>query len=513
MSASATGWGWTVIAETARSASSKEASARAWTLGPLGRRLFAAFAVVALASVALLAFAAIVTANRGIDTARQSDRQSVAARAAVAAAEAYGGANGWTNARPAAAQAIADAAGATLSIQDATGRTVYSSTADSSAPSSMMGGSSMPGMGSGMTGAMNGTGPSASAAVVVAGHQVGSVRLVFVTTTGSGRPISWPWVLAAALAALALALAVSWYVTRRVTRPIKRVARAAETIAAGDRSARARLSAPGELGELARSFDTMAEDLDRAERSRRNLAADVAHELRTPLAALQAGLEELRDGYAKPDAEQLAALHDQTLRLGRIVGDLAELSEAESGALSLRPATLDINRLIEEAVAHREPQLRAAGLTVRTRLHPGPLTVLGDADRLHQALGNLLSNAARYCRPGDAVTITTARESDGVRIELADTGPGIAAQELPRIFDRFWRGSASRAVGGTGIGLAVVKELIVAHGGAIAAESELGHGTRFTIRLPQSGSGLTSRGHDGRSADRRGTVSGPLGRS
>jgi two-component system sensor histidine kinase BaeS len=457
-------------------------SARAWRLGPLGRRLFAAFAVVALASVALLAFAAIVAANRGIDTARQSDRQSITARAAAAASEAYSGASGWTDAQLGTVQAIAEAAGAALTVQDAVGRTVYSMT--NTGPS-MMGGSSMSGMGPGMPSVMNGSGPSASAAVAVAGSQVGSVRLVFASATGSGRPISWPWVLAAALAALALALAVSWYVTRRVTGPIMRVARAAETIAAGDRSARARLSAPGELGELARSFDTMAEDLDRAERSRRNLAADVAHELRTPLAALQAGLEELRDGYTKPDVEQLAALHDQTLRLGRIVGDLAELAEAESGALSLHPAAVDVNTLIEDAVANREPQLRAAGLTVRTHLHPGPLTVLGDGDRLHQALGNLLSNAARYCRPGDTVTISTAQEADRVRIELADTGPGIAPEELPRIFERFWRGSASRAVGGTGIGLAVVKELILAHGGTVTAESPPEQGTRFILRLPQ----------------------------
>ena len=461
--------------------SGRDGSARAWTLGPVGRRLFAAFAVVALASVALLAFAAIVAADRGIDTARQSDRQSVAARAAAAASEAYSGAHGWTNAQLGAAQAIAQAAGAALTVQDTAGRTVYSATA-----SSMMGGASMSGMGPGMTTVMTGTGPSASAAVVVAGGQVGTVRLVFTAATSTAQPISWPWVLAAALAALALALAVSWYVTRRVTRPIMRVARAAETIAAGDRSARAQLSAPGELGELARCFDTMAEDLERAERSRRNLAADVAHELRTPLAALQAGLEELRDGYAKPDVEQLAALHDQTLRLGRIVGDLAELSEAESGALSLHPTAIDVNKLIQEAVVQREPQLRAAGLTVRTRLHPGSLTVLGDGDRLHQALGNLLSNAARYCRPGDTVTITTAQVADRVSIELADTGPGIAPEELPRIFDRFWRGSASRAVGGTGIGLAVVKELIVAHGGTVTADSRPGRGTSFILRLPRA---------------------------
>jgi two-component system sensor histidine kinase BaeS len=294
-------------------------------------------------------------------------------------------------------------------------------------------------------------------------------------------------VLAAASAALAFALLVSWYVTRRVTRPIVRVARTAAAIAAGDRAARAEVSAPGELGELARAFDSMADDLARAERARRNLAADVAHELRTPLAALQAGLEELRDGYADPDTQRLAGLHDQSLRLSRIVGDLAELSEAESAALSLTVADLDVNALVARAVADRGAQLRGAGLSVRTRLHTEPLYVRGDADRLHQALGNLLSNAARYCAPGDSVTLATAPgPGRRVRIEVADTGPGIDPVELPRIFDRFFRGRSGRTVGGTGIGLAVVKELIAAHGGAVDVVSRQGEGTCFTITLPSA---------------------------
>jgi two-component system sensor histidine kinase BaeS len=320
----------------------------------------------------------------------------------------------------------------------------------------------------------------------VDGTTVGSVRLVFTTAAGAGsQPIAWPWVLVAASAALALALVVSWYVTRRVTRPITRVARTATAIAAGDRSARAQVSAPGELGELARAFDSMADDLARAERARRNLAADVAHELRTPLAALQAGLEELRDGYADPDTQRLAGLHDQSLRLTRIVGDLAELSEAESAALSLSVADVDVNVLVTGAVADREAQLRAAGLSVGTRLHPEPLYVCGDADRLHQALGNLLSNAARYCAPGDDVTLATAPGPSGwVRVEVADTGPGIDPAELPRVFDRFFRGCSSRAVGGTGIGLAVVRELIAAHGGTVDAASSQGEGTCFTLTLP-----------------------------
>jgi two-component system sensor histidine kinase BaeS len=468
------------------------------SLGPLGRRLFAAFALVALASVALLAAAAIVAANRGISTARQSDRQAVAARVATAAGTAYAAVGGWAGAKLNAAQAIADGGGAGLSIRDANGTVVSSGSG-----SSMMGGSTA-GMGQSMTDAMTGAGPAASAPVVVGGRTVGTVRLVFASQAGtSSAPIAWPWVLAAACAALALALAVSWYVTRRITRPIVRVSRAARAIASGERAARAGLSAPGELGELARAFDTMADDLSRAERSRRNLAADVAHELRTPLAALQAGLEELRDGYAQPDTERLAGLHDQSLRLGRIVGDLAELSEAESGAASLRMKTIDVNVLAADAVSQREPQLRAAGLTVHTRLHPGPLPVRGDGDRLHQALGNLLSNTARYCASGDTVTVTTALTPDGrARIEVADTGPGIRPEELPHVFDRFWRGSAGRAVSGTGIGLAVVRELINAHGGTIDAASPTGQGARFTITLPSLATGQPGRTSAARSSRR-----------
>jgi two-component system sensor histidine kinase BaeS len=469
-------------------------------LGPLGRRLFAAFGVVALASVALLAAAAIVAANRGIDTARQGDRQAVATRAAAAAGRAYADAGGWSGAQLDAARAIADGGGAGLTIRDANGAVVSPSFG-----SSMMGGSAS-GMGPAMSGGMTAAGPTADASVVVAGRTVGSVRLVFVFRAGAGgSPIAWPWVLAAGCAALAVALAVSWYVTRRVTGPIVRVSRAAQAIAAGDRGARAELSAPGELGELARVFDTMADDLARAERSRRNMAADVAHELRTPLAALQAGLEELRDGHAEADTERLAGLHDQTLRLGRIVGDLAELSEAESGVLSLRMKPIDLNALVAEAVAQREPQLRAAGLTVHVLLHPGAVTVRGDSDRLHQALGNLLSNTARYCAPGDAVTVTVTTDvtrDRRARIEVADTGPGIRPEDLPHVFDRFWRGSAGRAAGGTGIGLAVVRALISAHGGTVEAGSGPGPGARFVITLPGPAANRPERGPASGSAAR-----------
>ncbi|MEU4888814.1 sensor histidine kinase [Streptomyces xinghaiensis] len=496
--------------------------------GPLGRRLFAAFAVVALASIALLTAAALVGTERGIGTARQADRQRVADRVAAAAADAYRRAAGWEGADLGPARTIALGAEAVLTVRDADGHMLLSPGGHGGGPGTGQGRGQMhgtnrdgtgdtpdsadpatgaetsaapdPGAGQGPSATPDpsaGQGPGTSSGRAVTadiradGRTVGSVHLGFPAASGTeGRDIAWGWIAVAALAALALALAVSWYVTRRLTGPVVRVAHTARAIAAGDRAARSRVDAPGELGELSRAFDTMADDVTRAEGARRRLAADVAHELRTPLAALQAGLEELRDGYAEPAPERLAALHDQTLRLGRIVGDLAKLSAAESARLSLHRTTLDLTELVRGAVRDREPELRAAGLTVRTRPAAGPLPVHADGDRLHQALGNLLSNTARYCRPGDTVTVTARAEprkgaGDGVVvIEVADDGPGIPAAELPYVFDRLWRGSVARDVGGSGIGLAVVKELVTAHGGTVEASSGPEGGTVITVRLP-----------------------------
>jgi two-component system sensor histidine kinase BaeS len=300
---------------------------------------------------------------------------------------------------------------------------------------------------------------------------------------GAGRGVAWSWILLAAVTAAAVAVAASWFVTRRLTRPLVRLAVAARSLAAGNRSARTGVSAPGELGQLAVAFDHMATDLTRAEQTRRQLAADVAHELRTPLAGLQAGLEELRDGLAQPDPARLSSLHDQALRLGRVVDDLAELSAAESVAHSLHLADIDLAAVVHDALTAHQSRIRAAGLDLHTDLQDG-LIVRADPDRLHQALGNLLANAARYCRPGDTVTVRAYEKDGQAVVEVADTGPGIPASDLPHVFDRLWRGHASRGVGGTGIGLAVVRELITAHGGTLTASSEPGHGATFTIRLP-----------------------------
>ncbi|MFJ9539722.1 ATP-binding protein [Streptomyces sp. NPDC101225] len=457
---------------------------RSGGLGPLGRRLFAAFAVVALASVALLTAAALAGAGAGLSSAHQADRQRAASRVAAAAAGAYRAADGWSSADLTAARSLAAGAGAELTVRNADGEAIAGGSASGSGPEGDHG---MPGAGHGQHGRMTGTGPGANAPVVVGADTVGSVHLVFPAGSGAaGLSVAWGWVAAAAAGALMLALAVSWFVTRRLTAPVVRVAATARALAAGDRTARARIDAPGELGDLTRAFDAMADDVGRAERARHRLAADVAHELRTPLASLQAGLEELRDGYAEPSAERLAGLHDQALRLGRVVGDLGELADAESARLSLHLTEVDLSVLTAAAVAERGAELRTAGLTVHTVPGPAPLPVRADADRLHQALGNLLSNTARHCRPGDTVTVTTLATESEALVEVTDTGPGIPSDELPHVFDRLWRGARARAGGGSGIGLAVVRELITAHGGTVTAASGPSGGTRMTLRLPRA---------------------------
>ncbi|MDY7088994.1 MAG: HAMP domain-containing sensor histidine kinase [Actinomycetota bacterium] len=440
--------------------------------GPLGRRLLAAFVLVAFSSVAVLTVAALIATDRGLASAARQDRQRVAARVASAAADAYARSGGWDGADLAPASAVAAAADARLVVRDVGGSMVWPGR----------------GMGPGMGGMHDedGTGPVVEQPIEVGGQRVGGVRLAFPASAPSGRTVAWSWVAGAAGAALLAALVASAFVSGRLARPLVVLAVAARRFAAGDRTARARLRAPGELGEVVRAFDTMADEVVRADTVRRRLAADIAHELRTPLAGLQAGLEELRDGLQPADGPRLAALHDQSLRLGRVVQDLADLSAAESAALSLRLVDADLAEIAAASLAAQRPRLEAAGLTVSADLDRR-VPVRADPDRLHQAIGNLLTNAARYCRPGDGLHVVVRADKADAVVRVADTGPGMAADELPHAFDRLWRGRDTTGTTGSGIGLAVVRELVTAHGGTVVLESPDTGGLTVTVRLPLTG--------------------------
>lgn len=441
--------------------------------GSLGPRLLSAFGAVALISVLLLTAAALIGTDRGVNAAQSADRRQTAERAATMVAQAYQHSGGWQGIDVAGARAVADAAGAQLVVRDASMAMMWPGHAPASAGPGMRDESAA---------------DTESAAVLVDGQQVGTVVLVFGrSSTGTGRTVAWLWVAGAAAVALLVAFLIGLIVARRLSRPIRSVADAARAFTRGDRGARSPAGAPGELGELADAVNSMADQVVRAEQTRRRLAADVAHELRTPLAALQAGLEELRDGLADPGPQRIAALHDQALRVGRVVDDLAQLSAAEAAALTLHLDNADLTVIAAAAIAAQAPALRAAGLILVSSL-VRPVPVRADPDRLHQAITNLLANAARYCRPGDTVTVHAYVADNEAIIEVSDTGPGIEPTDLPHLFERLWRGSAGVAVSGSGIGLAVVRELVNAHAGAVDVRSEPGHGATFIIRLPLAAS-------------------------
>ena len=441
-------------------------------VGHLGRRLLLAFVLVAVSSVLVLVAAALIGVDRGVHAAQQGDREQLALAAAAAAADAYQQAGGWDGAELSRSLAIGDAASARLSIVDTDGTVLAGS------------GSGNPARGNGGQADSGGQG-AVTADVIVDGARVGTVRVNLGGKSGTRiLDVAWMWIAVAALVALAVAIAASWFVTRRLVRPIRSMTEAARSFGAGDRKVRAAGDAPGELGDLANAFNDMADAVVRSDTERRNLTADVAHELRTPLAALQAGLEELRDGFIEPTPAGLAGLHDQSLRLGRVVADLAELSAVETAALTLDLAPVDLAALATDALSRAEPQLRAAGLATELE-GVGPVWVRADADRLHQAVGNLLANTARYCRKGDTVTLRVMTDGGDAVLTVADTGPGIPAEELPHIFDRLWRGRAAEQIAGSGIGLALVREIVTSHGGTVHAASAPGEGTVISLRLPR----------------------------
>ena len=295
--------------------------------------------------------------------------------------------------------------------------------------------------------------------------------------------LSLTWLLAAALVAVVTAVVASVVLASRLTRPINGYIDAARRFAAGDRSARLPDDGPPELADLTAALEFAADEIERSEHERNELTADIAHELRTPLTALQAGLEELRDGLMPADPTTLAALHDQATRMGRVIEDLSTLAAADAAELQLHRRAVDLAEIVGLAVAARRGTLDAAGQTVTLEARPG-VRVLADGDRVHQMVGNLLANAAQYCRPGDLVTVRVRRDLDDGVLEVADTGPGFAAGDLPHVFERTWRATRSARTRGSGLGLPIVRALATAHGGTADVSSIQGEGSTVTVRLP-----------------------------
>ena len=291
------------------------------------------------------------------------------------------------------------------------------------------------------------------------------------------------------LLAVAIALFLTFVLSRRILAPVKALTNAARQLGKGDFSQRVHSEDKGEIGELAQSFNSMADDLERAEQLRRNMVADVAHELRTPLSNLSGYLEAVRDGIVKPDADTIRSLDEEATLLSRLVDDLQELSLAEAGELKLICQKEDITKLIKQTVAAIQTQGRVKGLMISASLQDKLPTVNIDSHRISQVLRNLIENAVTHTAKGDAITVTAREQGNWVEVTVTDTGEGIPAEDLPNIFERFYRvdKSRSRITGGTGLGLTIAKRLVEAHGGKIEVQSEVGKGSRFSFTLPLAG--------------------------
>ena len=295
--------------------------------------------------------------------------------------------------------------------------------------------------------------------------------------------------LAAALIALATAVVVSLAISARIAGPISRLAAAAHRVAVGHYAERVPAAGEGEVGEvgeLADAFNVMSGSLENDERRRLQLVGDVAHELRTPLTTLDGYVEGLEDGVVEPNPATWQLLRRETGRLNRLVGDLAELWRAEARQLPLAVEPVEVGPLLAELAARYGPEAAARSMTIKANRTHG-LAVSADRDRLVQMVANYLSNALRYAPAGSTVKIEADRLDDEVRIAVRDEGPGLSAEQLAHLYERFYRPdpSRSRALGGSGIGLAITRAVAEAMDGRAWAESDgVGHGSTFFIALP-----------------------------
>jgi signal transduction histidine kinase len=276
----------------------------------------------------------------------------------------------------------------------------------------------------------------------------------------------------------------------RYGKPLEELFDTINAVEAGNLSARVPHSKSDMFSDLFNRFNKMVGELERAEQQRRNLTADIAHELRTPLHIIQGNLEGILDGVYQPTPEHINATLDETRLLTRLVNDLQTLSLAETGQLPLHPTRFLLTDLVNDLTDSFSSQATTLGIGLQTNLADPNPQLTADYDRLNQALSNLIANALRHTPSGGAISIQVEPSAgDAIRIIVRDTGSGIAAEDLPFIFDRFWRGDKSRSGRvHSGLGLAITRQLVQAHGGKINVQSELGQGTTFTIELPQDNS-------------------------
>jgi two-component system sensor histidine kinase BaeS len=435
----------------------------------LATRLTLAFVGVTLLGVLLVTGIAMLLGNHGFDR-MVAERRADLAQSLRANAEAtyVAGGPGWARRDLQPALALAAGYGTEFALLDAAGDVVASTAGD---PARWRGAERFP--------------------LVVGTKDVGT--LVMRYPDGLGKSVAElrasliAAVIGAGCLAALLAAFVALAVSRRETAPLKRLLDATEAMGRGVTGVRVgpvNRRAPRELRDLAATFDAMADTLVRQEQLRRDLVADVAHELRTPVAILQAHLEALSDGVVPYSPHEVHSLHEEVIRLGERVGDLEALARADAAAVSLLLQSCDLAQLTAVAVDQMRARTEVSGIVVTSDLVP--TVVYADPGRLHQVVTNLLVNAVKFTPPAGRVHVSVDGTDAGGRLVVRDTGIGIAPHELALVFDRFWRSAHVTHIAGSGIGLTIVAQLVGAHGGTVHIDSAIGEGTAVSVVLPQT---------------------------
>jgi two-component system, OmpR family, sensor histidine kinase BaeS len=423
-----------------------------------------AFVAVSFAAVGLFAVLTVVVESRDVAGLGRQQTTDLARAVAAAAGSAYRAHHGWAGTDLSDALAVAGAAGARVVISDQAGAIV------------------------GGRGQTAGSVARTDVPVTVDGHNVGRVSLAPGPSAVERADTRLRHSLAVGLAGSAgaaalLAVGAAAIVSDRISRPLRRLIAATREMSAGRRDVRVGpLPGPRELAELATAYDTMSAAVAEEDRLRRAAAAHVAHELRTPVAILLASVESLLDGITEPTADNLASLRDEALRLTARVEDLQTLASAEAAGLSLREGGVDLAEVAAAAALALDESFAAAGVELRRDISKS--WVAGDPGRLHQVVTNLLTNAVKFSPEGSEVHLRVGASDGRAVLEVSDAGPGIEADEVPHLFEPFWRGRAAGSVTGSGIGLAVVADLVAAHHGRLGVDTTPGRGAKFRVSFP-----------------------------